>query len=46
MSSNILYRRKTETMDFEKFMQYLTVFHPLSDVEMKKDYMFKIYDLD
>ncbi|CAK87135.1 unnamed protein product (macronuclear) [Paramecium tetraurelia] len=27
-------------------MQYLTVFHPLSDVEQKKDYMFNIYDLD
>ncbi|CAD8178647.1 unnamed protein product [Paramecium octaurelia] len=39
-------KRKTETMDFATFMQYLTVFHPLADVESKKDYMFKIYDLD
>lgn len=33
-------------MTFELFMEFLTVFHPLTDKEDKLNYMFRIYDYD
>ena len=34
------------TMNFDLFIKFLTVFHPLTSMDDKYKYMFSIYDLD